>query len=374
MNRGLRNELVTLCGLGALGLLAFRRPRTAMSLGLAAGALVGLGDFRQLKSFRNKNVIITGGSRGLGLALAKELVREGARVQLIARDTEELRRAEQILRTVDINAQVLLQTCDVTDKKQLAQAFQKAVDSWGRVDMLVNNAGAILVSPFDSLDIADFEAQMQLHLYAVIHAVQLILPHFRKRRGGRIVNICSMGGKVAVPHMLTYDTSKFALAGFSQGIGAELKRENIQVTTIYPTLMRTGSPIQAVFKGDHEKEYLWFATGDNMPGLSMKAKQAALLILKSVKEERTEVILSGLGRMRMHMGMLFPETMAWVMALANRFLPRGQSLTYRTGAESSKTFRSYAGNTFLQHGATEAEEQFNQEPKGDAKYNMGLLH
>jgi NAD(P)-dependent dehydrogenase (short-subunit alcohol dehydrogenase family) len=373
MNKGLRNELITLFGLSAVALLALRRPRGAVGLGLAAGSVALLGQSDRL-SFQRQNVVITGGSRGLGLALAQELVEEGARVVLLARDGQELERARQILRFKRPQAQVIILPCDVTDKDQLTMALAEALAQCGTIDMLINNAGAILVGPFDSLKKEDFEAQMSLHLYAVMHAVQLILPHFRQQRRGRIVNICSMGGKVAVPHMLPYDTSKFALAGFSQGLAAELRRENITVTTVYPALMNTGSPIQAVFKGDHQKEFAWFAAGDNLPGISMPADTAARKILQAVRDGKAEFSPSGLGQLRMGVAVLFPELMAWTMGFINRLMPKGQSTEYRTGAESGGYYNKRSWSYFLRQRAQRVEKQFNQERKTDAKFNVGLLH
>jgi short-subunit dehydrogenase len=374
MNKGLRDEVITLLGISAAGALAFHRPKRALQLGLAAGALAFLGKRQQRESFYSQNVVITGGSRGLGLALARELVREGARVSLIARDADELERARQILLFEFPKAQVLIHPCDITKEDQMASALSSTYTRWGSIDMLINNAGSILVGPFDSLQRQDFEAQMELHLYAVISAVRAVLPHFRLRKAGRIVNICSMGGKVAVPHMLPYDTSKFALAGFSQGLTAELEREGISVTTVFPTLMRTGSPIQAVFKGDHEKEFAWFAAGDNLPGVSMSANLAAKKILQAARERRSELIPTGLGKVRLGAAFVFPELMAFTMALMNRLLPRGRSMRYQTGASSRRQFDQSHWNRFLRDRATMVEKQMNQEPKTDAKFNLGLLH
>ncbi|MBC7396799.1 MAG: SDR family oxidoreductase, partial [Bdellovibrionales bacterium] len=245
MNKGLRNEVITLLGIGAVAALALRKPRAMGVMGLGAAVLAVTAAQKDV-SFRQKNVVITGGSRGLGLALAQELVKEGARVALIARDAQELERARHNLLFHRPNAKILTVTGDVTKKEDMAKAISEVVSQWGGIDLLINNAGAILVGPFDSLTRQDFQAQLELHLFAVMQSVQLVLPHFRKQKAGRIINICSMGGKVAVPHMLPYDTSKFALAGFSQGLAAELRQEGITVTTVYPTLMNTGSPIQAV--------------------------------------------------------------------------------------------------------------------------------
>ena len=373
MNKGLRNELITLLGIGTVAALALRKPRAAGALGLGA-AVLAVAVSQKKTSFRQKNVIITGGSRGLGLALAQELIREGARVTLIARDAKELERARHNLLSINPNAKVLTITGDVTKKEDMERAISEVVIQWGGIDLLINNAGAILVGPFDSLRREDFQAQLELHLFAVMQAVQMVLPHFRKQKSGRILNICSMGGKVAVPHMLPYDTSKFALAGFSQGLAAELRQEGITVTTVYPTLMNTGSPIQAVFKGDYEQEYAWFAAGDNLPGVAMNARVAARKIIQAARDGKAEFNPSAMGQLRIGMAVIFPELMAWTMGLMNRMMPQGKGSEYHTGADSRGYYDTKSWSYFLRQRAKRVEQQYNQHPKTDAKFNIGLLH
>ena len=216
----------------------------------------------------------------------------------------------------------------------------------------------------------DFEAQMKLHLFANISLTKKVLPHFRRRGEGRIINFCSMGGKVAVPHMIPYDSSKFALAGFSQGITAELAQENISVTTVYPALIRTGSPIQAVFKGDAKKEFNWFANSDVFPWLSMDANVAAERIVEASRERRTEFIPSVVGRARMMAGAFFPELLSYTMSLINRVMPKGTMQSYRTGAQCL-TDESYL-TAGLEKTSRDAEESLNQKKKRDAEFNLGL--
>src|SRR6185503_4123757 len=119
-----------------------------------------------------------------------------------------------------------------------------------------------------------------------------VLPEMRARREGRIVNITSIGGKISVPHLLPYSASKFALVGLSEGLRAELAKDGIVVTTICPGLMRTGSPRNATFKGQHRAEYAWFSIGDSLPVTAMSADRAARQILTACKRGEAEVVLS----------------------------------------------------------------------------------
>lgn len=372
MNKALRNELLTICGLGALGAFILNKPRVMTGFGALAATAAILTD--PPFSFRGAGVVITGGSRGLGLALAKELVREGALVTLLARDSKELDRARALLIAEYPRARVHTVVCDVTEPTQVNYALEEATKVFGAIEVLINNAGAIVVAPYETLTREDFEAQMDLHLYSAMTTVEWVLPHFLRRKRGRIVNICSVGGKLAVPHMLPYDTSKFALAGFSQGLSAELERHGICVTTVYPTLMQTGSPMQAVFKGDNEKEYAWFAAGDNFPGLSQSAAVAARKILSACREGQRELIPTTLGKVRVGWGVIFPELSIAMMSLMNRLMPTGNARAYHTGAESRQLLDHSILGRLLRKRTVRTEQELNQQPKESAKHNMGLLH
>ena len=369
MNKHAKNELIFLLGLGAAASLFFRQKKLSIGLGLGAAA-VALSKIKKPYSFKDKVVVITGGSRGLGLALARRFLSEGSRVALLARDYRELERARFILEENSSTSHIMLCPCDVTNNEQFSSTLVNVISQLGDIDVLVNNAGAIIVGPFESMKMEDFESQMRLHLYANIRATQKVLPHFRKRGDGRIINICSMGGKIAVPHMTPYDSSKFALSGFSQGITAELAKENIAVTTVYPALLRTGSPIQAVFKGDAQKEFSWFANADVFPGLSMSAEDAAKKIVEASRERRSELIPSKIGRARMLVGTLFPELMLHSMGMLNRLMPTGISGVYKTGAQcvTDKTYLTRG----IEHASHKAEMDLNQVEKSNPEFNLGL--
>lgn len=370
MKKQIKKELLWFCGLSALAFFATRRPRAAL-VPLLAGSVVAL-QKSQVDSFEGQSVFITGGSRGLGFALAQSLVQEGANVTLVARDMNELTKAQELLSQLK-GGKVHTIACDVTVPSDLKRAMSEANSKFNGIDLLINNAGAILVGPWETLEPEDFEAQIKLHVYAPMEAIRCVLPYLRQTTSGkRIVNICSMGGRVAVPHMLAYDTSKFALSGFSQGIGVELASEGISVTTVYPSLLRTGSPIQAVFKGDHEKEFAWFQAGDILPGLSMSASSAARRIVEAARDRRWELTLSKFAQLRMGVAAFFPELMNQLMVGFNRLLPTGQSRVYKTGAQSRELFDKSLLTKGLVQRAHETEKQLNQEPKTDPRYNMGL--
>jgi NAD(P)-dependent dehydrogenase (short-subunit alcohol dehydrogenase family) len=154
----------------------------------------------------------------------------------------------------------------------------------------------------------DYDEAMDTHFWAPLHAMNAALPVMRGRGGGRIINISSIGGRVGVPHLAPYCASKFALAGLSQCATAELRRHNIYVTTVYPNLIRTGSPRNALFKGRHDQEYRWFALGDSLPGLSQNADRAARRIVRACRYGEPALI-TGLPAA---LGARFHSVMPWL--------------------------------------------------------------
>ena len=284
---------------------------------------------------RGKVVLITGGSRGLGLVLARYICARGGNVALIARDAEELARAKSELATG--RSTVLPIQCDLLDSEQIQTGVRRVIDRFGKIDILINNAGIIEVGPLEHLLPKDFERAMRLHFWAPFELISQIVPEMRIWGGGRIVNISSIGGKVAVPHMASYSASKFALTGFSDAIRAELARDNIHVTTVAPGLIRTGSHVNAKFKGRHDDEFAWFAASAGAPLISMNANRAARKILAACRRGQPSVTLTFAARTIILGNVLFPNLTGYVMKIVNRLLPG-------TGGEQGN--KSRAGSDF----------------------------
>lgn len=289
---------------------------------LGAGALVTTRAIlrrRNAIDFNGRVVFITGGSRGLGLVLAREFAAEGARVVIVARDIEELARAECDLTNSGADAMAI--AGDITEPREAEAAVAAALERFGRIDVLVNNAGTIQAGPAEVMLAEDYEEAMRVHLMAPMYLTNLIAPQMKARGGGRIVNIASIGGKISVPHLLPYNTSKFALVGYSEGLRAELAKDGIAVTTICPGLMRTGSPRNAWFKGQHRAEFTWFSLSDAMPLLSMSAESAARQIVEACRYGDAEVVLSLPAKAAAKFHDLFPGLTSDILGLVNRLLP-----------------------------------------------------
>jgi len=290
---------------------------TLGGVGLATWAVSRL--VRDEFSFAGKSVLITGGSRGLGLAIARQMAEEGGRVALLARDEEELRRACQELRA--LGGEALAVPCDLLDRGQSLGAIETVVDRFGAIDVLINNAGIIEIGPLENMRRGDFEKSMQLHFWAPFNLIRQAVPHMQRAGGGRIVNISSIGGKVAVPHLAPYSASKFALVGLSDAFRAELACDGIYVTTVTPGTMRTGSQVNATFKGDHGAEFTWFSLSTALPLAAVEADRAAAKIVAACRRGQASLIIGLPARAAIIGNALFPSLTGEIMKLVNRILP-----------------------------------------------------
>jgi NAD(P)-dependent dehydrogenase (short-subunit alcohol dehydrogenase family) len=285
-------------------------------------------------SLRGKVAVITGGSRGLGLVLARQICDQGGKVALIARDPDELARAKTDL--APRSTSVLTVQCDLLDSEQIQSAVRQIIDRFGKIDILINNAGIIEVGPLEHMGRDDFERAMRLHFWAPFELISRIVPEMRTWGGGRIVNISSIGGKMAVPHLAPYSASKFALTGFSDAIRAELARDNIHVTTVAPGMMRTGSHVNAKFKGKHDAEFAWFAASAGGPLISINADRAARKILAACRRGQPSLTLTFAARTAILGNALFPNLVGYAMKIVNRFLPgagNAEGNQLRTGSQ-----------------------------------------
>jgi NAD(P)-dependent dehydrogenase (short-subunit alcohol dehydrogenase family) len=304
-----------------------RQQNFLLGLGAGAVAAITLGKAarrRRAIDFAGRGVVITGGSRGLGLVLARQLADEDARLCLMARDEQELARARSQLEARGA-VDVMTIRCDVRRRADIRVAMDRIFSEWPAVDVLINNAGVIQVGPLEHMTHEDFENAMATHFWGPLHLIQEIAPSMRRRGFGRIVNIASIGGRIAVPHLVPYTASKFALAGLSDGVRAELTQYGIRVTTVSPGLMRTGSPPNAQVKGQHEAEYAWFAISDSAPGISISAERAARRIIEACRYGDPELTITLPARLAVVANAVAPAAVARVMMAAARLLPAPSS-------------------------------------------------
>lgn len=290
--------------------------------GLAAGAVIGAQSAPPRYRFAGRVVVVTGGSRGLGVVMVRKLLDQGARVAICARDADELERARSELQERSGASDVLDLVCDVRRPEEAARMIDSVVERWGRIDVLINNAGVIRMGPYDDTTPEDFQELLDTHLFGAMHCCRAAVRHMRRQGEGRIVNISSIGGLVSVPHLLAYSASKHALTGFSRGLRAELARDRIRVTTVCPGVIRTGSPVRAQFKGRHRREQTWFTITASLPLSSVSAERAAAQILMACRRGQARLTISAAAKIASVTDSLAPGFVSAFGAALLRVLPR----------------------------------------------------
>ncbi len=333
---------------------------TALGIGAVAAYTI-LRKQRLEYDFQNKVVLITGGSRGLGLVLARTLADEGARIAICARNSEELMRAKEDLEVR--GAEVFELVCDVRNQSEVEQMVETVCNHYGQIDVLINNAGVIQVGPLEVQTQKDFEDAMAIHFWGAFYTMRAVVPEMKKRGMGRIVNVSSIGGKIAVPHLAPYCASKFALVGLSGAMRVELAKDNILITTVCPGLMRTGSHVNAVFKGQNEKEFAWFSIGNALPVSSVSAESAAEQIVEATRRGDAELIISVQAKLAAKANGLLPELTAEISEMVNRILPAAGGIGEEHALGKDST--SFVSPSFLTALADKESYQNNELKTGE---------
>jgi NAD(P)-dependent dehydrogenase (short-subunit alcohol dehydrogenase family) len=290
-----------------------RRALVAAGAGLAARELVRR---RAGYDLHGKVALVTGGSRGLGFALAGALIDEGARVVICGRDPERLEQARALLAA---RGDVRAIRCDVSNRSEV----EAMIASVGRVDVLVNNAGVIAVGPIETSRVEDFEEMHAIMFWGVVYPTLAVLPQMTERGEGRIVNVTSIGGKISVPFLLSYNAAKFAAVGFSEGLRTELAGKGVSVTTVVPGLMRTGSYVAALFKGQRRTLYSLFTPISATPLSTISGRRAARKIVAAMKRGDPELIMTAHANLAARVNGVAPATTQRVLGLVARTLPKG---------------------------------------------------
>lgn len=300
--------------------------KAAWTIGsLFVASAVAKQTLRHLRGFdwNGKRVVITGGSRGLGLVIARHLIKQGASVAICSRTDSDVASAmkELMASANEHGGQAMGQVCDVSDEGDVAKFIARVNRQFGGIDVLLNCAGIMTVGPWESMTTRDFQDSMDSNCWGILNTVRAVEPIMRRQGWGRILNVISMGGQRAVPHMLPYDTSKFAAFGLSTGLRAELAKSNILVVTVCPTVMRTGSPRNANFKGQHRKEYAWFSISASLPLVALDADVAAKKIIRACENGDPIVEISGSLNPLGTVSRILPGWTIEALALANRIMP-----------------------------------------------------
>lgn len=305
--------------------------------GATAAAMMYLARQRRRMTFKGKTVVIAGGSRGLGLELARGFAKEGAHVVLLARNRAKLAEVAQELESAGSSVSIL--GCDITKEDEVRINVAAIIRELPSIDVLVNNAGTIQVGPVEHMNLDDFADAMAVHFWGPLYLMREVIPHMKRQGGGRIVNIASIGGKIAPPHLVPYAASKFALVGLSEGMRTELAKDGIYITTVCPGLMRTGSHINALFKGQHQKEFALFSLANAL--LSTSSHRAARQIIEACRYGSSESTITMPAQLLRRLNGLFPSLVMETLSLVDRLLPKPN------GAEGNRLKRGWESRSLM---------------------------
>ncbi len=185
----------------------------------------------------DKVVVVTGASSGIGHATALELGRRNARVACIARRADRI--ADLSKEIKDAGGRALALECDVTDRVAVEGAIETVVDTFGPVDVLVNNAGVMPLSYMDAVDVDGWDRMIDVNIKGVLYGIASVLPSMLERRSGHIINVSSIAGRRVMPSATVYCATKHAVHALSEGLRAEMAPHDIRVTIIAPGFVET---------------------------------------------------------------------------------------------------------------------------------------
>ncbi len=197
-------------------------------------------------SIKDKVVMVTGASRGIGKATALLLAEKGAKVAIVARSKTDLEKTLQEIKSKNKNAECLAVVTDVTKEEDIKNLVKATVKKFGRIDILVNNAGIGINKPVIDFTTPDWEQTLDTNLKAPFLASREVLPIMIKQKSGQIINISSGAGKNPIANYAAYCASKFGLIGFSESLALEVRNYNIKVSVLLPGTTAT-------FFGNHKK-------------------------------------------------------------------------------------------------------------------------
>lgn len=265
---------------------------------------------------KNKTVVITGGSSGLGLALAKAYARQGAHIALLARNKDKLEAALAELRSINADIQLAIYPVDICDYDNLDKVVNTIVRGFGSIDILINSAGILFEGYVEETSMDVFESINQTNYLALVAMTKLCLPHLKQAKG-HIVNIASMASFFAVFGYTAYSASKFAVLGFSEALRFELRPQGIKVHVICPPEF-AGPMVDGIREGrSPENKYLVQAAG------SLSVEQVLKESLRGLQKDKFIIPVGRSARGAVFVNRLFPALVRYFVDVIIKRIYRG---------------------------------------------------
>ena len=243
--------------------------------------------------FKNKVVLITGASSGIGKQTAIEFAKLGSNIILVARRKNKLEQVENELKQFNVNT--LVCACDVSKKDQVEELSKSVLQKFNSIDILVNNAGFAIYGSVYDLSINDIESQMETNYFGMIYCTKNFLPLMLEKKSGHIVNVASVAASFGLPGIASYCASKFAMLGFSEGLKHELSGTGVGITVVSPIMVKT--------------DFFDHPSFEKMPKYSptsLNSKTVAKAIIKASNSSRLEIITPSIVRIAVWLKHTFP--------------------------------------------------------------------
>ena len=243
--------------------------------------------------FKNKVVLITGASSGIGKQTAIEFAKLGSNIILVARKKDKLEQVENQLKQFHVTT--LVCTCDISKKDQVQSMSKIVLEKFNSIDILVNNAGFAIYGSVSELSINEIESQMETNYFGTIYCIKFFLPSMLKKKSGHIVNVASVAASFGLPGIASYCASKFAMLGFSEGLKHELSGTGVGITVVSPIMVKT--------------DFFDHPSFEKMPKYSptsLNSKTVAKAIVKASNSSRLEIITPSIVRIAVWLKHTFP--------------------------------------------------------------------
>ncbi|MEL7408233.1 MAG: SDR family oxidoreductase [Cyanobacteria bacterium J06558_2] len=254
---------------------------------------------------------ITGASQGIGKATASLFAKKGYDLIITARTKDKLEAVAEEIRT--LGRQVLAMTTDTSDRPGVEALIQLGIERFDHIDVLVNNAGFCMTAPMAKTTIEDWQKIIDVNLWGYIYTINALLPHFQSRKQGNIINVGSFGGKVPLPNMTAYCTSKYAITGLTETLKLELEPQGIHVSGIHPSVTNSDFLERAIFKdGDPQQMQQMLSSP-----LASQPEDVAQAIWHAVKHPQAEAIV-GSTKFLTFLHRLFPGITQGMLQLATK--------------------------------------------------------
>lgn len=258
--------------------------------------------------YLNQSVIITGGSSGIGKSLAEQLVKEGANVFLIARNSEKLEKVINGLQKLCVGKNQIVEgfSSDISIRNDISSVIQK-ITKKQPIDILINNAGEACCNYFEATTPEEFEKMINIDYLGMVWATRAILAHFKERHAGKIVNVSSLSGVIGIIGYSAYSPAKYAVVGFSDVLRNELKPYNIQVSIVFPSDVLTP---QLEAENQTKPAETVAISGTINP---YEPDVVAFEILKSVTKNKYEIVPGFMGKVTFYLNRYFPSLFRWIL-------------------------------------------------------------